>query len=271
MKRTLATVALAVLGLMTVGSAIAQQERQSQRASHGQQQVQPDVRPRTQAARPMYQRGDTWYEFLLKQFNPNNFDYGTWMEERRQVFLDESVRNPYFKYSLGTTIALLVMAMLYTKQWIDHRRAMWITAEMMTDLYSHDAYSRGVAREAIQKYNDHIERCNRAIEAADHGMSIPGADSDANNLKGVLDSVTDERDSYKRERDLAKRDLLEKEKLIADMSVRLDAMARKTGPNRAAAVSIDMSAADPKVVQLINNLQEQLYAERRENRRLKGA
>ena len=193
------------------------------------------------------------------------------MEERRQVFLDESVRNPYFKYSLGTTIALLVMAMLYTKQWIDHRRAMWITAEMMTDLYNHDAYSRGVAREAIQKYNDHIERCNRAIEAADHGMSIPGADSDANNLKGALDSVTDERDSYKRERDLAKRDLLEKEKLIADMSVRLDAMAKKTDPNRAAAVSIDMSAADPKVVQLINNLQEQLYAERRENRRLKGA
>ena len=219
----------------------------------------------------MYQRGDTWYEFLLKQFNPTNFDYGTWMEERRQVFLDESVRNPYFKYSLGTTIALLVLAMLYTKQWIDHRRAMWITAEMMADLYNHDAYSRGVAREAIQKYNDHIERCNRAIEAADHGMSIPGADSDASNLKGVLDSVTDERDSYKRERDLAKRDLLEKEKLIADMSVRLDAMAKKTDPNRAAVGSVDMSAADPKVVQLINNLQEQLYAERRENRRLKGA
>ena len=132
-------------------------------------------------------------------------------------------------------------------------------------------YSRGVAREAIQKYNDHIERCNRAIEAADHGMSIPGTDSEANNFKSVLDSVTDERDSYKRERDLAKRDLLEKEKLIADMSVRLDAVAKKTDPNRAAAVSIDMSAADPKVVQLINNLQEQLYAERRENRRLKGA
>ena len=219
----------------------------------------------------MYQRGDTWYEFLLKQFNPSNFDYGAWMEERRQMFLDASVRNPYFKYSLGTTIALLVLAMLYSKQWIDHRRAMWITAEMMTDLYNHDAYSRGVAREAIQKYNDHIERCNRAIEATDHGMSIPAPDSDTNDLKIQLQSVADERDSYKRERDLAKRDLLEKEKLIADMSVRLDAMAKKTDPNRAAAVSIDMSAADPKVVQLINNLQEQLYAERRENRRLKGA
>jgi hypothetical protein len=271
MKRTLAKIALAVVGLMMVSSAIAQQERQSQRTSHGQQQVQHDIRVRTQAARPMYQRGNTWYEFLLKQFNPNNFDYGTWMEERRQVFLDESVRNAYFKYSLGTTIALLVMAMLYTKQWIDHRRAMWITAEMMTDLYNHDAYSRGVAREAIQKYNDHIERCNRAIEATDHGMSIPAAGSDTSDLKIQLQSVADERDSYKRERDLAKRDLQEKEKLIAEMSLRLDAIAKKADPNHVVAGPVDMSAADPKVVQLINNLQEQLYAERRENRRLKGA
>jgi hypothetical protein len=47
-------------------------------------------------------------------------------------------------------------------------------------------------------------------------------------------------------------------------------MAKKVDPNRAATIPIDMSAADPKVVQLINNLREQRYAERRENRRQKG-
>ena len=67
------------------------------------------------------------------------------------------------------------------------------------------------------------------------------------------------------------RDLQEKEKLIAAMSLRVDAIGKKTDPNQVAASSVDMSAADPTVVQLINNLQEQLYAERRENRRLKGA
>jgi hypothetical protein len=235
------------------------------------QQAQPQGQHKAAGVRPTYQRGDTWYEFLVKQFNPTNFDYGAWIEERRRVFLNESVRNPYFTYSLGTTIALLVLAMLYTKQWIDHRRAMWITAEMMTDLYNHDAYSRGVAREAIQTYNDHIERCNRVIEAAQHGTSISGADSDTNDLKTQLQSVADERDSYKRERDLAKRDLQEKEKLIAEMSLRVDAVAKRTDPSHLAASPVDMSAADPAVVQLINNLQEQLYAERRENRRLKGA
>ena len=74
------------------------------------------------------------------------------------------------------------MAMLYAKQQIDHRRSMWITAEMMTDLYNHDMYSRHVTRAAIQKYNDHIERCNRAIEAVEHGMSVPGTDSDGDRL-----------------------------------------------------------------------------------------
>src|SRR3974390_1686548 len=166
MKRMIAIATLAVAGLMKAGPVIAQQRTQSPAAVHEQPKAQPQGQRQAPPVRPMYQRRDTWYEFLLKQFNPSNFDYGAWIEERRQVFLDESVRNPYFKYSLGTTIALLVMAMLYTKQWIDHRRAMWITAEMMTDLYNHDAYSRGVAREAIQKYNDHIERCNGAIEAA---------------------------------------------------------------------------------------------------------
>ena len=270
MRRRLAIVILGFLGLVTAVRASALLERYP-RAATQKQEEQTSAPRGPQALHPVYQRGDTWYEFLLKQFNPNNFDYGAWMEERRQVFLDESVRNPYFNYSLGTTIALLVLAMLYTKQWIDHRRAMWITAEMMTDLYNHDAYSRGVAREAIQTYNDHIERCNRAIEVSEHGMSISGADSDTNDLKSQLQSVADQRDSYKRERDLAKRDLQEKEKLIAEMSLRVDAVAKKTDPSQVAPSSVDMSAADPKLVQLINNLQEQLYAERRENRRLKGA
>src|SRR5271165_1382695 len=271
MKRTIAIVTLGVLALVTAGPAIAQQRPQSPVALRGQRHAQPQGQRQASPARPIYQRLDTWYEFLLKQFNPSNFDYGAWIEERRQVFLDASVRNPYFKYSLGTTIALLIMAMLYTKQWNDHRRAMWITAEMMTDLYNHDAYSRGVAREAIQTYNDHIERCNRAIEAGEQGVSTSGADSDTTDLKSQLQSVADERDSYKRERDLAKHDLQEKEKMIAEMSLRVDAVGKKRDSHQVAASSVDMSAADPTVVQLINNLQEQLYAERRENRRLKGA
>ena len=223
-----------------------------------------------QPATPLYQSRDTWYEFLLKQFNPDDLDYGSWMKQRRQAFLDASARNPYFKYSAGTTLALLMMAMLYTKHWIDHRRSMWLTAEMMTDLYNHDAYSRTVAREAIRKYNDHIERCNRAIEAAEHGLPAAETDSELARLRSELESVSGERDSYRRDRDLAKQDLAEKERLLADISLRLDALAKKPDANRNLSGPVDMRTADQKLVQHINNLQEQLYAAQLENKRLRG-
>jgi hypothetical protein len=221
------------------------------------------------AASPLYERRDTWYEFLLKQFNSDDFDYGSWLEQRRQILLDASMHNPYFKYCAGLTLALMLVALLIVKQRVDHRRSMWITAEMMTDLYNHDAYSRRIAREAIERYNDHIERCNRAVEASEHG--VLAVDSDADRLRTELQSVTAERDSYRRERDLAKQELAEKERVLADMSLRLDALVKKADAGRNAVSTPQLQGADQKLVQHINTLQEQLYAERRENKRLKGA
>ena len=265
MKRTLQIAILALSSVLSISTAFGQQHPQAQ-----PRPTQLHSSSASQFSTPLYQRRDTWYEFLLKQFNPDDLDYGAWMEQRRQAFLDASVRNQYFNYSAVVTVAMLLMAMLYAKQWVDHRRSMWITAEMMTDLYNHDAYSRNVARDAIQKYNDHIERCNRAIEAAGHGMSAPGTDSDADRLRSELESVRGERDSYRRDRDLAKDDLAEKERLLADISLRLEALAKKPDANRSLAGPIDVRTADQKLVQHINNLQEQLYAAQLENKRLKG-
>ena len=132
---------------------------------------------------------------------------------------------------------------------------------------NHDRYSRDVAEKAIQKYNDHIERCNRAIELTEHGLSIPGTDADANNLKSELASVAEQRDSYQRERDLLKRDLQEKEQLIAAMSLRVDAVAKKTDPSQVTRFKRGKSEVGAGHQQSAG----QLYAERRENRRLKGA
>ena len=270
MKRTIAIVTLAVLGLITAGPAIGQQRPQSPVALRGQRQAQPQGQRQAQPARPMYQRGDTWYEFLLKQFNPSNFDYGAWMEERRQVFLDASVRNPYFKYSLGTTITLLVLAMLYSKQWIDHRRTMWITAEMMTDLYNHDLYSRDVAEKAIQKYNQHIERCNRAIEAAQHGSTLPAATADADLLNAQLQKTAGELNVANTENATLQEQLKQKSNVIVELSLRADALLKKNGGNLASSQPINLSGADPNLIKHINDLQEQLVVERKKNWKLKG-
>ena len=218
----------------------------------------------------MYQRRDTWYEFLLKQFNPSNFDYGAWMEERRLVFLDESVRNPYFKYSAGVTLGLLLMTVICVKQWIDHRRTLWITAEMMSDLYNHDLYSRDVAEKAIQKYNDHIERCNRAIEGGQHGTAMQGSDSDHVSCNEKLNQVAAERDEYLRQLNEIQTTLKTKEQTVAELSLRVDGISMKSAGHGVAGPSVELRTADPNVVRHINHLQEQIYAERATNKRLKG-
>ena len=264
-------VTLAVAELTTVSPAVAQQRPQSAVTLRGQRQAQSQGRRPSPPARSVYQHGDTWYEFPLKQFNPSNLDYGAWMEERRQVFLDASVRNPYFKYSAGVTIALLVLTVVCIRQWIDHRRAMWITAEMMADLYNHDLYSRDIAEKAIQKYNQHIERCNRAIEAAQHGTASPGVDAGHESCKVELNHVAGERDEYLRQLNDTKKQLTTREQTLTELSLRVDGMSVRTSVAGKADTSVELTTADPNVVRHINNLQEQIYVERETNKRLKGA
>jgi hypothetical protein len=215
-----------------------------------------------------YQRQDTWYEFMLKQFNRDNFNYGEWVEQQRREFIESRAKNPYFLYSLGATLALLVAIAICAKLSIDHRRTMWITAEMMADIYNQDAYSRQVAREAIERYNKHIERCNRAIEAGDSGQTTATA-GETEQLRSELMRVAEERDVATRDRDIAREELRKKSEILVDMSLRLETLTSKPGANGSKA-SLDLRGADAKLVTHINHLQERLYAEKTNNRRLKG-
>lgn len=264
MNCRLTTPCTLILGLAigsTVGLTSAAQSQT--RPSQSQQAATP-------SAQGPYRHQETWYEFVLKQFNPNDVDYGRWIESERRVFIEARLKNPYFLYSLCTTLALLSMAVVCAKLRIDHRRAMWITAEMMADIYNQDAYSRRIAQEAIEKYNTHIERCNRAIEAAELGDPIAGKGSEIEQLRGELACVASERDTATRERDLAREELRKKSEILAEMSMRLEALANKSGATGGSKPSSDLRGTDAKLVAHINNLQEQLYAERTNSRRLKG-
>jgi hypothetical protein len=216
------------------------------------------------------QRQDTWYEFMLKQFNPDNTDYGNWIEQHRRELIKDRMNNPYFLYSLCTTIALLAATAVGVKLWIDHRRSMWITAEMMADLYNQDAYSRQAAQEAIERYNKHVERCNRAIETGENSLAIAGSRNEIEQLRTELMRVAEERDAATRDRDFAREDLRRKSEVLAEMSVRLETLTNKVGAPSVARTSSDLRGADAKLMTHINTLQEQLYAERNSNRRSRG-
>ena len=259
---------LATVCLLTTPP-MSRQPRYSPGALEHQHQTEGSARSSAAPGPKLYQHHDTWYQFLLKQFNPTDFDYGAWMEERRRAFFDASAGNPYFKYCCGLSSTVVLMALLYAKQRIDHRRLMWITAEMMTDLYNHDLYSRQIAESAIEKYNDHIERCNHAIEAAKPGAAPIATEAEVQQLRSELARVSGERDIYVREMDAAKAEVLQQKQIVVELSLRLDAVSKKSSGNGSS--SVDLHTADQKLVHHINELQEQLVAARKENSRLKGA
>ncbi len=210
------------------------------------------VAPSVSAQTPQRQNvgRDTWYEFLLKQFNPSNFDYGAWLEKRREAFLEATVKEPYFWYSLSVTAGTLLLMGAYAKLYLDHLRSMRVTTEMMADVYSHDLLARQAAAEAIEKYNRHIEQCNRAIEASEAGDARPGwGDTQVDSLKAELQRVAGQLEATTQEVNGPQED----------------------GSRAGESVSTDATAGGTRFVGHINRLQEELYTERQKNKRLKGA
>jgi len=213
---------------------------------------------------------NTWYDSLLRQFNPERFDYGGWLDDRRQMLLDATARNRYFKYSFLTTLLLLLGMAAYAKLWYDLRKTRWLAAEKLADALSHDRLSREAARAAVARYNEHIEKCNRAIEAQESGLTFAGSGaSDTDSLRRELEEARSQKQAAIQERDKLQTELHQTSAAMADLSLRLAGSAGKGSGNGGGTVAAgDATHAD--LMQHINRLQQQLHAEREKNKRLKG-
>lgn len=233
---------------------------------------------RAQAPTPPHLYQNTWYEFLLKQFNPTDFNYGAWIEQRRQAFLEATVRNQYFWFAFWVTAYAAFITLAYAKRWMDDQRKMRIHAQAMADLHNHDLNSREQAREAIERYNQHIEHCNRAIETAESGDGRPGwGEAGHDSLKAELERMAAELQATTQDRNKVQEELRQKSLVVADLSTRLDALSKKlNGPGKPDSATRQTAPSDStgdgaKLVGHINRLQEELYAERQKNKHLKGA
>jgi hypothetical protein len=134
-------------------------------AQRGEPVTQPSAGPLYQhpvvVTRPYQQ---TWYDALLRQFNPDNLDWGQWLEQRRQAFLEQTAYNPYFKYSLLTTILLMLVSIALAKSEIDKSRILWLAQERHDALLAQDKHTRHIAHQAIRRHNTHMDKCNRVAE-----------------------------------------------------------------------------------------------------------
>ena len=191
-----------------------------------------------------------WYERVLNKVNPDNKDYGAAWEERKRAFITQ-LENPYFQYGLGTTGALVLLLTVTVAQYTRYRGALVVAAQSLTDVLRHDQYSREIAREAIRRYNEHIESCNRVIESGSEGQTKHDAVQSSELL------ATREENKALRE------DSERKSRLIAEMSLQL-----KKGPHPTAQIALDF--VPPDYIARINELEKQLATEKAKNQRQKG-
>jgi hypothetical protein len=144
---------------------------------------------------------------------------------------------------------------------MSHRRALDIAAQSIADVLRHDKYSRHTAREAIRRYNDHIEACNRLIETSDDRTRSPASDTALDTLKAALQQTKDELMAVRVENQALREDAEKKARMMAEMSSR-----SKT----ARSAQLGMDFVPPDYVARINELEKLLAAEQEKNKRLKG-
>lgn len=226
---------------------------------------QPPQQPKT--VRP-YQGREDFFHASTKLVNPKEFDYGAWIEERRQALLEASVTNPFFWYSALTTGLLMLLMMMYGVRVLGEKRKLWRAAEILTDVWNQDQHSRCVAARAVEKHNRHMEECNRVVEAQLSGRPSPAA-LEAGDARHQIESLRAELGATESEKNEAKAQLEKKDKLIAELSARITALEKLWGENGGSPP--DGTDTVTKLVARINTLQQQLEAERQRNRQLKRA
>ena len=199
----------------------------------------------------------TWYERALNHINPENKDYGAIWEERKRQLISE-FGNPYFQYGVATTGALLLALTVVAAQYTSHRRALIVAAESIADVLRHDQYAREVAREAITRYNTHIESCNRMIERNRERPKLdPAAASELHRLGEELLATREENKALRDDND-------KKSQMIAEFSLQ----AKKRQQQPGAQIALDF--VPPDYIARINELERQLAAEKEKNQRRKG-
>jgi hypothetical protein len=230
---------------------------QRQRRQESDQRV-PAAQYSPLAAQGGYKHGGTSpLDSMVHALNPRDVNLGAVWEERRRVWLENAGANRYFWYSFGATI--LVILSWFALAWVqnDRVRERWQLAEHAADALRYAEYCKRRAKEAIDRYNLHIETCNRVIESGESGIATP----ETANLE-----------DYKRELQRLKSDNDAKELQVTRLSEQLEQKAaelnslteRVTGAEqrlktRTAAGSDSASAA---LVERIQRLEA-------ENRRLK--
>ena len=162
----------------------------------------------------------SFWDDSLQMIRDGGWDIGSWLAYRRRLLVEASLTNRYFWFCITSYAAnLLLMYLLYASR-VSEDRKIWKATEVMTDLWNWALYADWTARKAIEKYNKHIERCNRVAE----GESARAAKKKTTDDE--LIRVKNERDAIRQELTAARQEITERDQAITGLNTRVDELAK---------------------------------------------
>jgi len=257
-----------VLTLLILGALAWGQDEQSTPGAVEQSKAQHSVHQRPSSARRYVGKQD-FIHFATKQVNPTDTDWGAWIEQRRQAFMEAMVANPFFWYSALATALLMVLMVAYGVRVMDEKRKLWHAAEILTDVWNQEQYSQSVAQTATERYNRHMLDCNRVIEAQVSGRPSPGM-FEANDAREQLERLRAERDNLDSDNRKVKAELEKREGIIQNLSARVKDLEPQLDQKGSGAQQQGGSDTERRLIAKVNQLRQELETEKQKSRALKG-
>ncbi|MBK7926005.1 MAG: hypothetical protein IPJ98_00510 [Bryobacterales bacterium] len=173
------------------------------------------------------------FEFYLRALNPSQVRWGDVIDARLALLKEQSVGNPYFRLCAIQMAAILALMLACWLWWDKLQQVKWVAAACLADAINAKRVADGRAFAAIDKYNRHMDACNRVIESEQSGTPASASRWKQELLESQRELAQSKSEVARLREELAKRD-----ELMNSLSVRVTEMenqlARKATENAAA-------------------------------------
>jgi|SRR5581483_2835156 len=235
-------------------------------AYHEGEATAPTARYSPLAAQGGYAGGRTSpLEAVVHALNPHDVNLGDAWERRRRQWLENAGANPYFWFSFVVTGTVLLS--WFALAWVhtDRVRERWQLAEHAADALRYAEYCKRRASEAIGRYNEHVEKCNRLIEAGESGLSTPETANLEDHRREIARLAADN-DSKDLQVKRLQEELERKAQELSDIAKRIEQAEQRLNARSKVANNADAQA---KLAERINRLETENRTLTEENRRLR--
>ena len=163
------------------------------------------------------------FEFYLRALNPRQINWGQEIDRRMALLAEQSVLNPYFRFSALQMALILILLLICWLWWDKMQQIKRVAAECITDAINAKRIADRKALEAIHEYNRHIEMCNRVIENHQSGLATG---SGSENLRAELREVQTQLTAEQAKSASLKANLKNREEIQGELEIRIQQLEK---------------------------------------------